>query len=83
MVGPVCETADTFARSRDLPELAEGDLVILRTAGAYGSVMSSSYNGRPRPAEVMCDGGRALLIRDRDTDDDLWRHEHALDGHPY
>lgn len=82
MVGPVCESADTFASDVELPPLQPGDLVALRTAGAYGFVMASNYNGRPRPAEVMVDGSRAVLIRQRETLADLWRGEHDLSGAP-
>lgn len=63
VVGPVCETGDTFARSRRLPTLAAGDLVVFRSAGAYGSVMASEYNSRPRVAEVMVSENRHALTR--------------------
>ncbi|HET6344371.1 MAG TPA: diaminopimelate decarboxylase, partial [Myxococcota bacterium] len=82
VVGPVCESADTFARARPLGPVAAGDLIALRTAGAYGFVMACTYNGRPRPAEVLCDGEQALLIRSRETVADLWRGERRLDGSP-
>jgi diaminopimelate decarboxylase len=65
VVGPVCETADTFARDRDLPPLAEGDLVAFATAGAYGAVMSSTYNTRPLVPEVLISGDRFAVIRAR------------------
>uniref|UniRef100_UPI003566AD04 diaminopimelate decarboxylase n=1 Tax=Immundisolibacter sp. TaxID=1934948 RepID=UPI003566AD04 len=74
LVGPVCESGDFLARERSLA-LAEGDLLALRDAGAYGFVMSSNYNSRPRPAEVLVDGAQAHLIRARETQDDLWRGE--------
>lgn len=74
LVGPVCESGDFLARARALA-LAEGDLLALRDAGAYGFVMSSNYNSRPRPAEVLVDGARVHLIRARETRDDLWRGE--------
>ena len=82
VVGPVCESADTFARQRALPPLRAGDLVALRTAGAYGSAMTSNYNGRCRPAEVMCHGEKAQLIRARESHADLWRGEYALNDGP-
>jgi diaminopimelate decarboxylase len=65
VVGPVCETGDTFAADRDLPPLAEGDLVAFTTAGAYGAVMSSTYNSRLLVPEVMVSEGRFAVIRAR------------------
>ena len=82
VVGPVCESADTFARQRLLPPLQAGDLLAIRTAGAYGFTMTSTYNGRPRPAEVLCDGSHSGLIRQRETFADLWHGERWLDGSP-
>lgn len=82
VVGPVCESSDVFAKARPLPPLHAGDLVAMRTAGAYGFVMASNYNGRPRPAEVMCDGKRAFVVRARESLVDLWRGERRLDGSP-
>jgi diaminopimelate decarboxylase len=75
VVGPVCETGDFFARNRDLPNLQAGDLIALRTAGAYGFVLSSNYNSRPRPCELLIDGSRAIVARKRETFDDLIRGE--------
>lgn len=71
VVGPVCETGDFFARDMELPELKPGDLVAILDAGAYGLSLSSNYNSRPRPAEVLVEGKRARLIRRRETMDDL------------
>ena len=65
VVGPVCETTDTFTRDRVLPPLAQGDLVAFMTAGAYGATMSSTYNTRPLVPEVLADGGRFAVIRAR------------------
>jgi diaminopimelate decarboxylase len=65
VVGPVCETTDTFTRDRPLPPLAEGDLIAFTTAGAYGAVMSSTYNTRPLVPEVLVDGNRFAIIRAR------------------
>jgi diaminopimelate decarboxylase len=65
VVGPVCETGDTFAVDRDLPPLSEGDLVAFRTAGAYGAVMSSTYNTRPLVPEVIVEADRYAAIRER------------------
>jgi diaminopimelate decarboxylase len=77
IVGPVCETSDVLANDVDLPDLAEGDLVAILTAGAYGSVMSSNYNARPRPAEVVVnlDGTSWEIARQRETFEDLIRGE--------
>jgi diaminopimelate decarboxylase len=76
----VCESADTFAKDIALPPLAAGDLVAFRTTGAYAQVMASNYNGRPRPAEVLCAGKEAKLIRARESLVDLWRGEYGLSG---
>jgi diaminopimelate decarboxylase len=71
VVGPVCETGDTFAADRDLPELAEGELVAFTAAGAYGAVMSSTYNSRLLVPEVLVDGDRYAVIRARPSYDAL------------
>lgn len=71
VVGPVCETGDFLARDRLLPGLAAGDRLAVLGAGAYGFVMASSYNGRPRPAEVMVDGTRWGVVRQREWITDL------------
>jgi diaminopimelate decarboxylase len=75
VVGPVCESGDTFARNRLLPPLAAGARVAILDAGAYGSVMSSAYNARPAAAEVMVDGSAWSVIRGRQTHRDLWQGE--------
>jgi diaminopimelate decarboxylase len=75
VVGPVCESADVLARRRRLPPLRAGDLVVLRTAGAYGMAMASQYNARPRPAEVLVDGRSWRVIRARESYKDLIRGE--------
>ncbi|HOX73014.1 diaminopimelate decarboxylase [Dokdonella sp.] len=67
VVGPVCETGDTFARARELPECAAGDLLMIRTTGAYAASMASNYNSRPLAAEVMVDDGRYAAIRQRQS----------------
>lgn len=77
LVGPVCETADFLGKDRTLA-LEEGDLVAVRGAGAYGFSMSSNYNSRPRAAEVMVDGDRAYLVREREQVADLYAGEHRL-----
>ena len=75
VVGPVCESSDFLARKRRLPTPAEGDLLCVRSAGAYGFAMSSNYNSRPRAAEVLVDGTKALLARERESLEDLVRGE--------
>jgi diaminopimelate decarboxylase len=75
IVGPVCETGDFFARDRKLPPVEPGDLLAVLDAGAYGMVQSSNYNTRPRPAEVLLQGGEATLIRRRETMADLFGPE--------
>jgi len=65
VVGPVCESGDTFAMARELDAVKEGDLIIFRTAGAYGAAMSSGYNSRPITPEVLVDGDRWALVRQR------------------
>ena len=67
VVGPVCETADTFARDRDLPETRGNDLMSIMTAGAYGAVMASAYNARPPAAEVLVNGRQWCVVRPRMT----------------
>jgi diaminopimelate decarboxylase len=71
VVGPVCETADAFARDRELETVEPGELLAIRDAGAYGFVMASTYNMRPRPAEAMVEDGQVRLIRRRETFEDL------------
>jgi diaminopimelate decarboxylase len=75
VVGPVCESADFFALDREMPELQEGDLVAIMSAGAYGFVMASNYNSRPLPAEVLVRGNESALIRRRQSLEDLIRGE--------
>jgi diaminopimelate decarboxylase len=75
VVGPVCETGDFFARERELPEVPAGDLVAILDAGAYGFSLSSNYNSRPRPAEVLVEGRKSKLIRRRETISDLLQSE--------
>ncbi|MBI5067993.1 MAG: diaminopimelate decarboxylase [Deltaproteobacteria bacterium] len=75
VVGPICESSDFLAKGRRMPEVAQGDLLCVRSAGAYGFSMSSQYNARPRAAEVLVDGEEALLARRRETYADLVRGE--------
>jgi diaminopimelate decarboxylase len=75
VVGPVCETGDFFAHDRELPECRPGEILILMHAGAYGYSMSSNYNSRKRPPEVLVDGRLFYTIRRRETDHDLLHGE--------
>ncbi|MDI5987186.1 diaminopimelate decarboxylase [Halomonas sp. M4R5S39] len=77
VVGPVCETGDFLGKDRELA-IAAGDLLAVRSAGAYGFVMASNYNSRPRPAEVMVDGELVHLVRRREPLDALWAGESLL-----
>ena len=78
VVGYICET-DTLAAERSLNEVKEGDLLVLKNAGAYGFTMASNYNARLRPAEVLVWQGKALLIRQREQFEDLIRHQELHD----
>src|SRR5438067_3903655 len=75
IVGPVCESGDFFALDREMPEVHEGDLLAIMSAGAYGFMMASNYNSRPLPAEALVRGGKLALIRKRQTWEDLVRDE--------
>ena len=75
VVGPVCESGDFFAQGRELPQTNVGDVVALMSAGAYGFAMASNYNSRPMPAEVLVDGQRAAVVRERQSLADLIRGE--------
>ncbi len=75
VVGPVCESGDFFAKDRPLPPTEPGDVVVVHSAGAYGFVMASNYNTRPRPAEVGVSEGKDRCIRQRETFEDLIRLE--------
>lgn len=77
VVGPVCETADFLGKARPL-RIAEGDLLAVRSAGAYGFVMASQYNARPRPPELLVDGARVHVARERESVTDLWAGESLL-----
>ena len=71
VVGPVCETGDTFAHDRTMPRCAPGDLLMIKTTGAYGAAMASNYNSRPLAAEVLLDRGRYAIVRRRQTFDEM------------
>lgn len=77
VVGPVCESGDFLAQDREMDEVEPGDLLVIHTAGAYGYVMSSNYNARPKAAEVMVDGARFAVVTARESYDDLTRLEQA------
>jgi diaminopimelate decarboxylase len=75
VVGPVCESGDFVAKDRPLPEVRQGDLLAIRGAGAYGREMQSMYNARPLPPEVLVDGSRSRLVRQRSGPEALWQGE--------
>ena len=77
IVGPICETGDFLGKDRSLA-IRAGDLLAIRSAGAYGFTMSSNYNSRPRAAEVMVDGTDSYLVRKRETLSQLWQGESIL-----
>ena len=77
IVGPICETGDFLGKERTL-RIAPGDLLAIRSAGAYGFSMSSNYNSRPRCAEIMVDGEKVRVVRDRERISQLWAGEHLL-----
>jgi diaminopimelate decarboxylase len=77
IVGPVCETGDFLGKDRDL-SIEEGDLLVVRSSGAYGFTMSSNYNSRPSVAEVMVDGDQVHLIGARQSVESLWQNETLL-----
>ena len=79
VVGPVCESGDFFAREREMAEPSRDDLLAVMSAGAYGFVMASNYNSRPRAAEILVDGADAHVIRARETFEDLVRGEKIVD----
>ncbi len=75
IVGPICETGDFFARDYEIDDVKNGDCIVVFSAGAYGFTMSSNYNSRPRPAEVLVEGDRFRVVRARETLEDLIRGE--------
>ncbi len=75
IVGPICESADCFAKDRRLPEVKEGGFLAIMSAGAYGFSMASNYNSRPRAEEVMVNKDRVFVIRKREACEDLLRNE--------
>lgn len=79
VVGPICESGDTFCRQRPLPPLREGDFLALMSAGAYGSVMGSTYNSRPLAAEVLVNGRKSAVVRKRQAVKEIWKNETVAD----
>jgi len=77
IVGPICETGDFLGKDRALA-IEAGDLLAIRSAGAYGFTMSSNYNSRPRTAEIMVDGDTVHLVRERESIESLYVGEHLL-----
>ena len=77
VVGPVCETGDFLGKDRALA-IVPGDLLAVRSAGAYGFTMASNYNSRCRPAEIMVDKTKAIVVREREKLEDLWKGEHKV-----
>lgn len=75
VAGPICESGDILAHDRALPDPAEGDVVVVYNAGAYGFSMSSNYNSRPLCREVLVNNGKAELIREKETVEEQWRHQ--------
>ena len=75
VVGPICETGDTFCKDRPMPRVTEGDNLALLSSGAYGFVMAGTYNTRPMPAEVLVKGRKAALVRKRQKVKDIWEGE--------
>ena len=75
IVGPICESGDVLGKERKLPKLEEGDYLAILDTGAYGFTMSSSYNSRPRPAEILIDKGQVFKIREAETFEDLTRNQ--------
>ena len=82
VVGPVCETGDTFTRARELPPISAGDLIVFDSAGAYGAVMASTYNARPHVPEVMVRGDQFSIVRARQSIEDMLSAETFADWQP-
>jgi len=75
IVGPICETGDFLAKGREMPDFEQDDYIAVKSAGAYGFTMSSNYNSRPKIAEVLVNGAEYFIVRERETYEDLIRHE--------
>jgi diaminopimelate decarboxylase len=79
VVGPICESGDTFCKNRPLPKVKEGDYLAMLSAGAYAFTMASNYNTRPMAAEVLVKGSKSQVIRKRQTLRSLWKNEQVPD----
>ena len=79
IVGPICESGDFFAQDRKISQVESGELLAIFSAGAYGFSMSSNYNCRPRPVEVLVKGDRFQIVREREKYEDLLRGERIAD----
>ena len=77
-MGPICESGDFLAQDREIEKLSQGDFIAVKSAGAYGFTMSSNYNSRPRPAEILVKENRFFIIRERETYDDLIKGENII-----
>jgi diaminopimelate decarboxylase len=75
IVGPICETGDFLAKSREMQDFEKDDFLAVESAGAYGFTMSSNYNSRPKIAEILVSGTEYFTVRDRETYEDLVKHE--------
>ena len=82
VVGPICETGDTFTRARELPPISAGDLIVFDSAGAYGAVMASTYNARPHVPEVLVRGDQFSVVRARQSIEDMLSAETFADWQP-
>jgi len=78
VVGPICESGDFFCKDRPLPKVGEGDYLALMSAGAYGFVMASNYNARPLAAEILVNGRRAAVARERQPVKEIWSGEKVV-----
>jgi len=81
VVGPICESGDTFCKNRPLPKVKEGDYLAMLSAGAYAFTMASNYNTRPMAAEVLVKGSKSQVVRKRQTLRSLWKNEQVPDWH--
>ena len=78
VVGGVCESGDYFCKDQPLPKVGEGDYLALMSAGAYGFVMASNYNARPLAAEILVNGKKAAVVRERQPVKDIWSGERVV-----
>ncbi len=78
IVGPICESGDFLAKDREFPAVSNGDVLVVKSAGAYGFVMSFNYNSRPRAAEVLVNGDKYFVIKQRESYEDLIKGEEII-----